>query len=64
MKGIYLFFQGDNYFRNLCQNKCATVERRWILKSDILALKFQLLYLIVVTLGEIMFLSLRPVKWG
>ena len=42
------------------------VERRWILKSDILALKFQLLYLIVVTLGEIMFLSLRlrPAKWG
>ena len=64
MKGIYLFFQGDNYFRNSCQNKCVTVERRWILKSDILALKFQLLYLIVVTLGEIMFLSLRPVKWG
>ena len=41
------------------QNKCVIVERRWILKSDILTLKFQLFHLLVVALGEIMFLSLR-----
>lgn len=41
------------------QNKCVTREGRWILKSDILALKFLLFYLLaVLILGEIIFLNL------
>lgn len=48
-----------DYFGTSHQNKCVIVERRWMLKSDILTLKFQLFHLLVVTLGEIMFLSLR-----